>query len=792
MTRGRVFLPANDSPDEVSGGDVASAIVPLPHLDPLPTALARLSGRYARVHQAGETMLPSAAGDDWRPSPIGDARPDDHGDFLFEPGIGGGRMDKAMCAEPDFRERYIQAAHFGEVNTYFHLDRIATYVHGLLTELGAASLPRVIARVNAHHAAVEHEGLRDGVFRNGHWRAFQGGHYRLPSRKYDIAEHTPLSPHGEIHLGPGWRLTEHGALARAAGHRYRANASHNAGIIYHEYGHHITRHTADFRANTLRGSERQDNRKTAMDEGTSDYFAATMLGTPHIWHAHRRHDASVAHPRSLTSTATMAAFDASRGADPHANGTIWAATLWDLREALRAQEAGGARIADLLVLQALLLLGQRTIGANVKATRLARQDFAAGLAALLDADGVLYGSAHAVRIRELFERRGIQPQQSTALVSASDGAGIPSPIASIGADGKSVWRPPAALLQRLPAECIPPGEDILLAADVEDLLAREDEPPYSLLAAGDIMLGGRGKRPIGLYGADYPFAAVRPLLRRSPIVLGNLEGPLARKAEKVDRTYSYRVRPTLATALMRAGVNVVTLANNHLMDCGHAGMLETLAALDSARVAAIGAGRNAMEAHRPVILQSGPWRIGLLGYYWNKRTAATTSLPGSAMDSNEELEADIGALRSQVDRVVVTFHWGIPYAREPLDTDRAKARFAIDCGADAIIGHHPHVVQPFEVYRERPIIYSVGNFTFGSGNSRAEGLLAGVRFEPARVVVDLFPLYVKNRDPRIDYQPKLMAGGSASRVLTQMAGDSGRHGARLEITHWRGRLVTAG
>src|SRR5262249_39796659 len=148
--------------------------------------------------------------------------------------------------------------HFGEVNTYFHLDRIAAYVDGLLRTLGKPSLPRLIAVVNAHHGATEiAPGLRDGVEKHGKWLPFQGGHYRLPCRRTTVREHEPISPDGEIHLGPGWRLLEHGALPEAVGRRYRANAAHNAGILYHEYGHHITNHTADLMANQLRPSDRQ-------------------------------------------------------------------------------------------------------------------------------------------------------------------------------------------------------------------------------------------------------------------------------------------------------------------------------------------------------------------------------------------------------------------------------------------------------------------------------------------------------------------------------------------------------
>src|SRR5262249_58648833 len=123
----------------------------------------------------------------------------------------------------------------------------------------------------------------------------------------------------------------------------------------------------------------------------------------------------------------------------------------------------------------------------------------------------------------------------------------------------------------------------------------------------------------------------------------------------------------------------------------------------------------------------------------------------------------------RVDRIVVTFHWGVPYQRQPWAESRARARLAIDLGADVVVGHHPHVIQPFEVHRGRPIFYSVGNFAFGSGNSRAEGLAVGFRFLPASTLVSVLPLYVKNRDARVDYQPKVLRGDAAARGLGRLA-----------------------
>jgi len=412
MSRGRVYLWTPDQSRQV-GGSVTVVVVSLPRLDQSSGSSVRLRGRFGRVRNAAVINEPAAAGDGVQTKSLGDAEPDANGNFLFEPARGGGRVDKVPLAESNVRRRYVEASRFGEVNTYFHLDRIASYVDTLLQDLGQCSLPLATAVVNAHPAAVEVNGVRDGVRgRSGRWLPFQGGHYRLPNRSFTVAEHQPLSPHGEIHLGPGWRLHRHGALAEATGRPYRANAAHNAGIIYHEYGHHLARHTADFIGNAFRRADQQRNDKSAIEEGTCDYWVATMLDTPHIRAWNQGNDPQSPHWRCLVSAKTMAHFDSRPRADPHANGTIWGAALWQLRGELAAFDPEGVRGTDRLVLQALILLGRLQPpgeNATIGGLRRIRSSFPAGLAALLNADELLNAGAHRDRISSVFAARGILP-----------------------------------------------------------------------------------------------------------------------------------------------------------------------------------------------------------------------------------------------------------------------------------------------------------------------------------------------------------------------------------------------
>ncbi len=402
--RGRVYCSTVD-PAAPAGVGVALEVVELPRLE----TPGRLKGPYVEVRCGGAAPAGRGAAGCRRIPP---AQPDANGDYLFAPGRGGARMDRPDIPEARVRS-YVEATHFAEVHTYYHLDRMAHYLHGLLGELGAGPLPPVVAVVSAHNACwnAAGGGVVDGVQRPCGWRPMQGGHYRLPGTDHDVMEHEPLVTTGEIHLGSGRRRLTTGALARRVGKSYRHNAGHNAGTIYHEYGHHLHRHTADFRANNLRPPAEQSNRKVSMDEGTCDYWAAALLDTPHIWAWHRRHDEASVHRRSLTSSVTMADYDHSDDADPHINGTIWAASLWDFRTRLRvaapgADGADGARLADKIVLQALLLIG-RIHKEDRPTTCRVRSRFRTGLRKLLEADQIITGGLWQQTLLDVFNARGI-------------------------------------------------------------------------------------------------------------------------------------------------------------------------------------------------------------------------------------------------------------------------------------------------------------------------------------------------------------------------------------------------
>lgn len=241
-------------------------------------------------------------------------------------------------------------------------------------------------------------------------------------------------------------------------------------------------------------------------------------------------------------------------------------------------------------------------------------------------------------------------------------------------------------------------------------------------------------------------------LGRADVAMANLELPLTNSESAAEKAITLRAEPQVAASLRDAGLQLVSIANNHAMDYGAEGLLETLDAVRGAGVEVVGGGRDIGEAFKPAVVSAGEARIAVLG-------AATTLPPGYAagtprpgiapvrvrtrfyMDSvtleeqpgispwveTEAVEEDVDRIcekiaqaRERADMVVVQMHWGIPHGwcaafQSPLaDYQRPLAHSLVEAGADMIVGHHPHVVHGVERYGQGIIAYSLGNFLFHS------------------------------------------------------------------------------
>jgi len=307
---------------------------------------------------------------------------------------------------------------------------------------------------------------------------------------------------------------------------------------------------------------------------------------------------------------------------------------------------------------------------------------------------------------------------------------------------------------------------------------------FRVAAVGDIMLGGTATPELQKLGYDYPFERVRNILKQAQIVFGNLEGPLTDGGEPIqNKKYIFRSPPDkVAPALARSGFNVVSLANNHSMDYGVQGLEDTRAALEKNGIRPVGAGKNLAEARAPVYMKAGPATVAFLAYsltfpeeFW-----AAPDKPGTAFGHEDSVRADVAAARKKADVVIVSFHWGQEGKTELRDYQVQLAHAAIDEGAAAVLGHHPHVVQAVEHYKDGVILYSLGNFTFGSYSKAAtRSVIALLTFRDGRVrELRLTPIDVNNVE--VVFQPRLLIGPDAAQEVEEIGQLSRERGTALE------------
>ena len=270
--------------------------------------------------------------------------------------------------------------------------------------------------------------------------------------------------------------------------------------------------------------------------------------------------------------------------------------------------------------------------------------------------------------------------------------------------------------------------------------------PVVMRFGGDLLPGGSYEAAVD-DSADFAFRDFN-LFRSADISMVNLESPVTLRGMAVKKPFNFRVKPEFVAALASAGISVVNIANNHIYDFGSEGLFDTILYLDSLKIQHVGAGRNYRDAHRAAVFNIRGNRIGILGYYGGgEAPGATRKNPGVAHRLLADIRNDIDSLRSRdsAEYVVVNFHWGRELADAPDGEQQNLAHQVIDAGANAIIGHHPHVLQGIEWYHGGVIVYSLGNLLFG-GNARSTystGVFE-IRFDGHRAAYRFIPVSVVN------------------------------------------------
>lgn len=269
------------------------------------------------------------------------------------------------------------------------------------------------------------------------------------------------------------------------------------------------------------------------------------------------------------------------------------------------------------------------------------------------------------------------------------------------------------------------------------LLGGDVKPaPVRISFAGDIMLSRGVGEFIETNGYDYPYEYVREIFLNDDLTIGNLECPLTESENAVNKApvILFKADAENAAAMKSAGIDCLSLANNHTMDYGSPGLSDTMAGLSANELSYFGAGETAKSIF-PYVFEKGGLRIGFLaysalpaeGFFYNANKPTVQYI---SPDELSVLEHDIGML-GECDFVVVLFHWGEEFESNVTESQETLAKAAIDYGADLVVGAHPHVLQRVEVYQEKYIFYSLGNFVFDKQLQEGtdESLILQVRFE---------------------------------------------------------------
>lgn len=302
-------------------------------------------------------------------------------------------------------------------------------------------------------------------------------------------------------------------------------------------------------------------------------------------------------------------------------------------------------------------------------------------------------------------------------------------------------------------------------------------PEVTFVAVGDIMLGSKVETVIEQRGAEYIFQQVAPMMRKADIVFANLEAPFGTGNHKAIWDYSklgdggiyLKANPDSVQGLTYVGLDIVSLANNHIMDYGSKGLSDTINTLAKANIKCVGAGKDIREARTPAILQVNGLKVGFLAYC--EVYLATKRKPGCAsLDSS--IYRQIRNLKTMTDIVIVSLHYGMTAADYPMSSDIKLAHAIIDSGADMVLRHHPHVLQGIEFYKKGLIAYSLGNFVF---DCNIDPSWAGIKKARESMILQcnlskngikeakIVPTFIND-----DYQPELLTGEAGNRILQRM------------------------
>lgn len=311
---------------------------------------------------------------------------------------------------------------------------------------------------------------------------------------------------------------------------------------------------------------------------------------------------------------------------------------------------------------------------------------------------------------------------------------------------------------------------------------------FSMVLTGDVMFG----RGVGSAISNNPniFWDLKPIFKQSDLVVVNLESPLTTSNINFKKTVPLKANPAYAHILKENNIDVVGLANNHIMDYGPVGLTDTLATRDKYNITHMGAGENLQDALQPAYFNIIDNRVVIInfmdlttfqGFSESELPPATNNSPGFAPAQWNLVKWSIDTAKSQADIVIVFFHYGNEYSLTPNKYQTELSRKCIDESADIIVGSHPHVPQSIESYKGKLIFYSLGNCVFDQSNPiTKDSMVVQLQIVNGNACVTVIPIHI------VDSSPKIMNNQSAVEFLNRINRESN---VKMDIVNGKGKLI---
>jgi poly-gamma-glutamate synthesis protein (capsule biosynthesis protein) len=313
---------------------------------------------------------------------------------------------------------------------------------------------------------------------------------------------------------------------------------------------------------------------------------------------------------------------------------------------------------------------------------------------------------------------------------------------------------------------------------------------FTLTAGGDVLADRSIRSVMDAHGPAGPFRKVTAFFEASDFGLVNLETPLTDGGSpQTWKDVVFKGDPRLAKGLSQAGINVVTLANNHAMDQGASGLLDTLKWLRKQDVAACGAGKDLDDAYTPRVLETDGVEVAFLGFTDVVPVGypATASSPGTTPGRSDvnAMKRAVAKAAKRSDYVVVSWHWNFEFKTAPTALELTEGKAAIDAGADLVIAHHPHVLQGIQVYHGGLIAYSLGDLVFDHcSGAMAETVLIKAEVNAKRIEAKLIPVALA-----YDGTPTRVRGSQAASILDRVQSYSAALGTKVVVKHDLGYIT---